>query len=154
MPQLVKGGKYVFGWSVVSPEGCIVIPPETFEEYGFSEQTRAIVFSGSKTSGGFVLVLPDVLQSSQLSPILKRCPELSDYRLPQGQTVHCGTKVCCWVTLRDNRFLLPESTLTQYGVTFEDCVLVVRGSGLGPSFIVRGRIVEEARQHPEIDVFS
>lgn len=33
MPQLVKGGKHVFGWSRVGDTGRIIIPPEAMEEY-------------------------------------------------------------------------------------------------------------------------
>ena len=28
MPQLVKGGKHVFGWSLVTAGGEVLIPPE------------------------------------------------------------------------------------------------------------------------------
>jgi len=33
MPQLVKGGKYVFGWSIISEYGGILIPEEALHEY-------------------------------------------------------------------------------------------------------------------------
>lgn len=154
MPQLVKGGKYVFGWSVVSVERRIAIPPEAFDEYRFASHDRAIAFSGSRISGGFALVLPHNLQASPLSAMLERCPELAEGRIPEGQTVYCGAKTCCWVALHDASFRMPEQTLQRYGVAPGSRLLVVRGSGIGPTFIVRGRIVEEARQHPEIDVFS
>jgi hypothetical protein len=49
-------------------EGRIAIPPEAFDEYRFASHDRAIAFSGSKTSGGFALVLPHTLQASPLSP--------------------------------------------------------------------------------------
>jgi hypothetical protein len=86
--------------------------------------------------------------------MLKRCPELAEYRIPEGQTVYCGAKTCCWVALHNASFRMPEQTLQQYGVAPEDRLLVIRGSGIGPTFIVRGPIVQEVQQHPEIDVFS
>ena len=55
MPQLVKGGKYVFGWSKVSDEGKIVTPSKAFIEYHFKAGEKIILLSGSKTSGGFRL---------------------------------------------------------------------------------------------------
>ena len=154
MPQLVKGGKYVFGWSIVNPEGRITIPPEAFEEYGFAGHARVILMSGSKTPGGFAVAVPNTLKASQLATFLKQCPDLAEFRIPEGETVKCGQKVCCWVTLHDNHFVVSEHTLQCYGVTGGALLLVVRGSGLAPGFIVRGRIVEEARKHPEIEVFS
>lgn len=154
MPQLVKGGKYVFGWSIVNPEGRITIPPEAFEEYGFVGHSRGILISSSKTSGGFAVAVPDTLKASQLSVLLKQCPDLAGFRISESEVVKCGQKVCCWVTLHDNHFVVPEHTLQCYGVTHGVLLLVVRGSGLAPAFIVRGRIVEEAWKHPEIEVFS
>jgi hypothetical protein len=35
MPQLEKGGKWVFGWVVVRPGSKITVPPEAYLEYGF-----------------------------------------------------------------------------------------------------------------------
>jgi len=52
MPQLVKGGKYVFGWSKVNDEGKIVIPSKAFIEYHFKAGEKIILLSGSKTWGG------------------------------------------------------------------------------------------------------
>ena len=34
MPQLVKGGKHVFGWSLIGPDGAVMLPPEAVDEYG------------------------------------------------------------------------------------------------------------------------
>jgi len=50
MPQLVKGGKYTFGWSRVGDTGRIVIPAEAVEEYRLKESEKLILVPGSKTS--------------------------------------------------------------------------------------------------------
>jgi hypothetical protein len=34
MPQLVKGGKWCFGWTVVPPAKRLFIPPDAWDEYG------------------------------------------------------------------------------------------------------------------------
>jgi len=56
MPQLVKGGKYVFSWSKVSDEGKIVTLSKAFIEYHLKAGDKIILLSGSKTSGGFGLI--------------------------------------------------------------------------------------------------
>ena len=38
MPQLAKGGKWVFGWVLVGPHGEVTIPPEAWDEYGLQTQ--------------------------------------------------------------------------------------------------------------------
>ncbi len=34
MPQLERGGKYVFGWSVLRLDNSVLLPPEVVAEYG------------------------------------------------------------------------------------------------------------------------
>lgn len=153
MPQLVKGGKYVFGWSTVEDNGKIVIPPEAFSEYRLTSYRTGILMPGSKTSGGFGLTTLESLRNSPLSGILERCPELATFQVSEGQTVECHGKIYCWVTLHGNSFSVPIETLKHYGVCPRNALLVVRGSGRALGFIVRGPIVEEARKYPEIERF-
>jgi hypothetical protein len=53
MPQLVKGGKWVFGWVIVGSGGEITIPPEAYREYGFRAGDEVVFLQGSRRSGGF-----------------------------------------------------------------------------------------------------
>ncbi len=52
MPQLVKGGKWVFGWVVVSPGNEIRIPPVAFAEYGFQAGETIFLTRGSDLRAG------------------------------------------------------------------------------------------------------
>ncbi|MFZ5916492.1 MAG: hypothetical protein ACOYZ7_06145 [Chloroflexota bacterium] len=45
MPQLVKGGKWVYGWVVVGPEWELTVPPEAWAAYGFQVGDEAACFS-------------------------------------------------------------------------------------------------------------
>jgi hypothetical protein len=54
MSQLVKGGKWVFGWVVVFPGGEVPIPPAAFIEYGFQPGERVLFLRGSGLALGFV----------------------------------------------------------------------------------------------------
>jgi hypothetical protein len=53
MPQLTKGGKWVFGWCVVGLDGEIQIPPEAYIEYGFQPDETVVITLGSRHSGGY-----------------------------------------------------------------------------------------------------
>ena len=53
MPQMNKGGKWVFGWCEVGSSGEIQIPPEAFAEYGFRAGEPILYLRGSRRSGGF-----------------------------------------------------------------------------------------------------
>jgi len=128
MPQLVKGGKWVFGWSVVSQNREIRIPPDAYHEYGFQPGEMVLVFRGSQRSGGFSLGNLDKLKNS---PLQTRSI---------GQT-RIGTDGLV--------MLLPE-----FGINPGERLLAVRGSGLALGFVQYGPICDEALKHPEIEIFE
>lgn len=128
MPQLAKRGKWVFGWSTVSPDGKIYIPPEAYAEYGFQPAENAIIIRGSRRSGGFAIGRPEKLLSS---PLASRFI---------GQTT-IG---------RQGQVQLPPDIGVQPG----DRLVVVRGSGLALGFLQRGPVYEEALRHPELITFT
>lgn len=155
MPRLVKGGKYVYGWSKVSGDGRIVVPDEALTDYKFETPSKVILVPGSKRSGGFGLTTPSKLQNSRLSVILDREPRLAGFQLREGETVEVGTRTYCWVNLNGNgEFVVPVETLNKYGVKMGDRLLVGRGSGLALGFIVKGPIVDEAKKHLTLQVFK
>ncbi len=127
MPQLAKGGKWVFGWCVVGPASEIQIPPEAYTEYGFQQNETAIIIRGSKRSGGIALGQPEKLNNTVL-----------ESRFVGRTKIGVSGLV-----------VLPPETHIEPG----ERLLSVRGSGLALSFLQRGPICEEALNHPEIEVF-
>lgn len=128
MPQLAKGGKWVFGWCVVSTDGKIRVPPDASAEYGFQPGEDLILMRGSQTSGGFGLGRPVRLANSPLRS-----------RFIGGAMM--GADGC--VTLPSETEISPGERL-----------LVVRGSGLALGFLRHGPIYEEAQKHPQIENYE
>jgi bifunctional DNA-binding transcriptional regulator/antitoxin component of YhaV-PrlF toxin-antitoxin module len=155
MPQIVKGGKYIFGWSRVGDKGKIRIPPEAFKEYDLIRYENLILFPGSKRSGGFGLTSIEKIQESPLGGVLEKNPQLAKFQIPEGTALEIDNKTYCWVK-PDNSgvIIVPLVTLKKYGISAGDFLLVVRGSHLAVGFIVKGPIVEEAKNHPEIQRFE
>jgi bifunctional DNA-binding transcriptional regulator/antitoxin component of YhaV-PrlF toxin-antitoxin module len=155
MPQLVKGGKYVYGWSKVSARGKIAIPDEAKEEYNLATCDKAILMPGSKRSGGFGLTTKELLKKSRLSFIVDSCPRLAEFQEPEGQTVEINGKPYCWVKLSKNGTItVPLETLKTYGINPDDRLLSVRGSNVALGFPVRGPIIDEAKKHVDIEMFG
>jgi hypothetical protein len=127
MPRLVKGGKWVFGWALVSLNNRIRIPPDAFLEYGFEPGEMVLVFWGSRSSGGFSLGKLDQLENTPLQTRSIGQERIGDHGL---------------VTL-----------LPGVGIRPGERLLVVRGSGLALGFIRCGPIYEEALKHTEIEMF-
>lgn len=130
MPQLVKGGKWVFGWTVVGPAGEGRIPPEAYAEYGFQPREPVVFLPGSRRSGGVGVARREKLAQSRIP--------LSQRALGEGVIGEKG-----WITFP------PES-----GVQPGDRLLAVRGSGMALGFVQCGPIYEEALKHPEVETFS
>ena len=154
MPQLLKGGKNAFAWSEVSEGGRIVIPPDAFTEYHFIDGENVILMSGSKKSGGFGLTTLELLEKSPISGILSAYPELAEYKITEGEAIDFNSKIYCWVPICNKSIIVPFDTLQMYGIRKGDFLLTVRGSNLALGFIVRGPIIEEAKRHPELEVFK
>jgi hypothetical protein len=128
MPQLMKGGKYIFGWSKVRPDGMMRIPPEAVCEYGLESGERVILLPGSRASGGFSVVRAEKLAQSPLGSILEDNPQLARFECSQGEGLEIDGKLYCWVEVRDGTITIPIETLAKYGITIEDHLLVGRGS--------------------------
>jgi hypothetical protein len=130
MPQLVKGGKWVFGWVLVGPQGAVTIPPEAWDEYAFQTEDEVIFLPGSRRSGGFGLSTPRLLEQMGRP--------LQEQVLARGH-------------IAENRQVIVPPTIE---IRPGDRLLAVRGSGKALGFVAEGPIYEEALQHPSLEVFG
>jgi len=154
MPQLVKGGKYIFGWSKVGENGKIIIPEEAYLEYKFNEDKKGILMSGSKRSGGFGLSSNRLIRNSPIGKMLKGFPELINHQLEEVEIIKIKEKNFCWIKIYKRGIIkVPQKTSIAFKVKINDNLLVGRGSGLALGFIAKGPIYEEAKKHPEIPYF-
>lgn len=129
MPQLAKGGKWVFGWAIVGQQGELSTPPQAWDEYGFQVGEEAILVRGSRTSGGFGLSTPRLLAGT--------AGRLQARIFARGRIASKG------------QLVLPAEAGIQPG----DRLLAVRGSGWALGFLARGPIFEEALKHRELQSF-
>lgn len=54
MPQMNKGGKFIFGKSIIRADGTVQLPPQAIEEYHISAEGKVYLFTGSKITGGLL----------------------------------------------------------------------------------------------------
>ena len=85
MPQVTKGGKYIFGWSVMNEDHTLNIPSMAMEEYKMNEEDKIYIFSGSKSTGGFCITRKGLLINSKLKGILEENPKLKNYEINEGE---------------------------------------------------------------------
>jgi hypothetical protein len=130
MPQLVKGGKWVFGWVIVGPQRQIFLPPKVRREYGFRPDEPLLFLHGSRRSGGFSIGRLEKLEQSEVPLHLRAFGQVK--MGPDGQIG-----------------MPPEADIHP-----GDRLLAVRGSGIALSLLTRGPIYELALKHPEIETFG
>jgi hypothetical protein len=132
MPRLVKGGKWTYGWVIVSAERRIAIPPEAWRRFGFQAGEVAVFVPGSRTSGGFAI---STLQLTAESDAKRGGVGLREL----GRSL-----------FGDESVVIPPEIPVMPGAR----LLAVLGSCYGLGFVARGPIYEEAMQHPELEVFG
>lgn len=128
MPQLGKGGKWVFGWVVVNNGLKFQIPPEAYAEYDFTTDQDLVLIKGSKRSGGFGVGRLDRINSSE----------------------YMIQRIITSTSMGKNRLI---SLPIEMDIKPETHLLAVRGSNYALGFLLKGPIVELALTHPEIEVF-
>lgn len=112
MPQLNKGGKFVFGFSVVRDDLTIHIPSQALSEYDATRDGKVIIFTGSKITGGFCVTTYPLLSGSKLKHILEDCPALKDCLLSEGEFIQYKGRKYAWLGIDGNGVIkLPQSTL-------------------------------------------
>jgi hypothetical protein len=155
MPQLAKGGKWIFGASIIGRDGGIVIPPEAMKEYGYKEGDKVILMNGSRTSGGFVITEKGIIDNSKIASIFNTAPGLMGFSIPEGEISGNRGRIFCWTLVRPAGFIaLPEETLNAYGTKLGASLVVGRGSNFGITFLAKGPIWELAIKHPAVEVFN
>ena len=129
MPQLVKGGKWVFGWVIGGPRRELTIPPAAWDEYQFQVGDEVTFIPGSRRSGGFAVSHPRLLTRA-VAPLQIRAIARSSIK-------------------EKGRVSVPVEVKVQVG----DQLLAVRGSGLALGFVAQGPIYQEAMAHAELETF-
>jgi hypothetical protein len=144
MPQFLKGGKYTYAWVTISDTGSIAVPSETVKDYGFELDELVVLLSGSKSSGGFSVVPERNLIDSPLNPL----KENEDMQEDKVQVLR--DRPFAVSRFKGDGVYLTMEVLEAFGLEKGDRLLVIRDSRMGPSFIVKGPIIEEALKHPEL----
>lgn len=99
MPQITKGGKFIFGISHIREDLTIQIPEQAVHEYALTDIENIILITGSKATGGFCITTYSLLSSSKLCHILTDCPQLREQTLPMGKLITYKGRGYTWVPI-------------------------------------------------------
>ena len=152
MPQLVKGGKYVFGWVIIQNNRSINIPNEAYSEYGFMPNENGILMKGSKRSGGFAISSERLLKNTAIGNILFNNSKSIFGNKNSSDIIKIKERIF-WRVKINTIIFLSDQIMQFFRLNHGDKLLAVRGSGLALGFITNGPIYIEAEKHPKLACF-
>lgn len=149
MPQLNKGGKYVFGWSKIGGDGTMHFPTMALTEYNLLEEPEIIIFTGSKITGGFCVTNQKMLSTSKLQSILNNLPELKNHSsILFGEFIPYKGRSYAWLPLHnDGSITLPEKTLEYLHLCPGNKLMSIRSSNIAFTMGAKGPLMEKAQAY-------
>ena len=150
MPQMNKGGKFIFGKSLIRENGVIQFPEHAIREYDITVEGRVYLFTGSKSTGGFCVTRKGLLEPSLLGHILMETPALKDYSAKQGEFIKYKGRSYSWVDIADDgKIVLTNDMMSFLNIEPGMKLLSIRSSDIAFTMGAYGRLVEESIKHED-----
>ena len=155
MPQMNKGGKFIFGKSLIREDRVLQFPSQAIHEYDITVDGKVYLFTGSKSTGGFCVTRKGLLEPSKLGHILEDNPALKDYSADEGEFISYKGRSYAWVNItNDGRISLTNEMMSFLKIEPGMKLLSIRSSDIAFTMGAYGRLVEESMKHEdEIPVF-
>ena len=155
MPQMNKGGKFIFGISLIQADGTIRFPSQAVEEYRIADEGKVYLFTGSRSTGGFCVTRKGLLHPSKLGHILEDMPQLLSYISEPGEFIGYKGRFYCWTDIsKDGDIRLSEEMMSFLCIKPETQLLSVRSSNIAFTMGAKGPLIEKAKNYDgEIPVF-
>lgn len=148
MPQMNKGGKFIFGRSLIRPDGAVCLPPQAVWEYGIAAEGSVFLFTGSKSTGGFCVTRRGLLEPSRLGYILRDVPRLGNRAVPPGEFLPYKGRSYCWIPIAPSgEIRLPEETMAFLSLSPGMLLLSIRSSDIAFTMGAKGPLLERAERY-------
>ena len=148
MPLMNKGGKFVFGISIVNSDLSVRIPPQALQEYAIKLGAKVFLISGSKRSGGFAVTNKELLSNSKIGNVLNDIPALGNYGLPEGGFIKYKGRLYCWTDINhEGKIKFREEMLETLDISIGTKLLVIRSSNIAFAMGTRGPLLERAKNY-------
>ena len=147
LPQMNKGGKFIFGRSIIGADGRIQFPTQAIQEYHITSERRIYLFTGSKSTGGFCVTRKGLLLPSKLGHILTEQHQLLNYTVPLGKFVWYKGRAYCWVEISEHGTIqLPQETMSFLEIKPGMSLLSIRSSDIAFTMGAKGPLLKKAEE--------
>ena len=148
MPQMNKGGKFIFGKSLIRDDLTIHLPTQALTEYNTTQEGKVYLFTGSKITGGFCVTRKGLLEPSKLGHILTDNPALQNYQTPEGEFIKYKGRSYCWVNISGNGIIrLNQQMLGFLNLKIDMELLSIRSSDIAFTMGATGPLLERANSY-------
>ena len=155
MPQMNKGGKFIFGKSLIRDNLTIHLPTQALTEYNATAEGKVYLFTGSKVTGGFCVTRKGLLEPSKLGHILTDNPTLLNYQTAEGEFVKYKGRSYCWVNISENGIIqLNQQILDFLNLKIRMGLLSIRSSDIAFTMGATGPLLERVDNYEgEIKIY-
>lgn len=148
MPQMNKGGKFIFGKSLIRNDLTISLPTQALAEYNATSEGKVYLFTGSKVTGGFCVTRKGLLEPSKLGHILIDNPTLQNYQTAEGKFIKYKGRSYCWVNISENGVIhLNQQIFDFLNLKIGMELLSIRSSDIAFTMGARGPLLERAANY-------
>ena len=155
MPQMNKGGKFIFGKSLIRDNLTIHIPTQALTEYNATAEGKVYLFTGSKVTGGFCVTRKGLLEPSKLGNILTDNLALQKYQTTEGEFIKYKGRSYCWITISENGVIqLNQQILDFLNLKIGMKLLSIRSSDIAFTMGATYPLLERADNYEgEIEIY-
>lgn len=148
MPQMNKGGKFIFGKSRIQDDLTVRLPTQALTEYNAGAEGKVYLFTGSKITGGFCVTRKGLLEHSKLGHILTDNPALQNYKTAEGEFIQYKGRSYCWISISDNGMIqLHHGMLNFLDLKIGMELLSIRSSNIAFTMGSKGPLLEKAENY-------
>ena len=145
MPQMNKGGKFIFGKSLIRKDLVVHLPPQALTEYDAAAEGKVYLFTGSKITGGFCVTRKGLLEPSKLGHILTNNPALQNYQTAEGKFIPYKGRSYCWVNITENGAIRLTNDMMKFlDLKIRMELLSIRSSDIAFTMGAKGPLLEKA----------
>ena len=131
MPRMNKGGKFIFGKSIVRENGAVQIPTQAVKEYDIASEGKIYLFTGSKSTGGFCVTRKGLLLPSKLGHILTENHALLNYTAECGKFIQYKGRAYCWIDIsQTGQIFLTREMMNFLNIKPDMQLLSIRSSNI------------------------
>ena len=143
-----KGGKFIFGKSLIREDLTIQLPPQALTEYNATANGKIYLFTGSKITGGFCVTRKGLLEPSKLGHILSDNPTLQSYQTAEGEFIKYKGRSYCWVSISDTGVIqLNQKMLDFLNLEIRMELLSIKSSDIAFTMGAKGPLLEKSENY-------